>query len=98
MLHLYLVWSRCLSCHAILVCISVTVSLCAREKNIFLQPKYFTSGDEGGMATLQLGHLEEFQPEEDSIASYLERVELYFVINDTNSDKKVPVFLSAVGA
>ena len=50
------------------------------------------------MATLQLGHLEEFQPEEDSIASYLERVELYFVANDTDSDKKVPVFLSAVGA
>ena len=50
------------------------------------------------MATLQLGRLEEFQPEEDSIASYLERVELYFVVNDTNNDKKVPVFLSAVGA
>ena len=50
------------------------------------------------MATLQLGRLEEFQSEEDSIASYLERVELYFVVNDTNSDKKVPVFLSAVGA
>ena len=49
------------------------------------------------MATLQLCHLEEFQPEEHSIASYLERVELYFVTNDTNSDKKVPVFLSAVG-
>ena len=50
------------------------------------------------MVTLQLSRLEEFQPEEDSIASYLERVELYFVANDTNSDKKVPVFLSAVGA
>ena len=49
------------------------------------------------MATLQLCHLEEFQPEEHSIASYLERVELYFVANDTNSDKKVPVFLSAAG-
>ena len=71
---------------------------CVRQKNIFIQPKYLTSGDEGGMAMLQLGCLEEFQPEEDSIASYLERVELYFVANDTNSDKKVPVFLSAAGA
>ena len=50
------------------------------------------------MVTLQLGCLEEFQPEEDSIASYLERVELYFVVNDIDSDKKVPVFLSTVGA
>ena len=49
------------------------------------------------MATLQLGRLEEFQPEEDSIASYLERIQLYFIANDTDRDK-VPVFLSTVGA
>ena len=44
------------------------------------------------------GCLTEFQPETDSIKSYLERVQLYFTANAVPRDKQVPILLSAIGA
>ena len=47
------------------------------------------------MATF--GTLQEYRPDEEGIAAYLERVELYFTANDVAEAKRVPVFLSVVG-
>ena len=43
------------------------------------------------------GRLREFQSETESIAAYLERVEVFFSANDIAADKQVAVFLSVVG-
>ena len=42
-------------------------------------------------------HIGEFCPDEESITSYLERVDLYFVANAVANGKKVAVFLSIIG-
>ena len=47
------------------------------------------------MATF--GTLQEFCPDEEGIAAYIERVEVYFKANDIAENKQVPVFLSVVG-
>ena len=39
----------------------------------------------------------EFQPENESIEAYLERIEIYFDVNGVADDKKVSVFLNALG-
>ena len=44
------------------------------------------------------GKLQEFQPESDSIKSYLERVTLYFTANGIEDDRKVPILLSSIGS
>ena len=44
------------------------------------------------------GQLQEFQPDSDSVTSYLERVALYFDANGIAEDKKVPILLSSIGA
>ena len=49
------------------------------------------------MAVVQFGHLEPFDADEESIAAYLERVELYFTANETPEEKRVAVFLSSIG-
>ena len=49
------------------------------------------------MAT-QYGQLQEFKPDSDSIKSYLERVSLYFAVNDVADGKRVSVLLSSIGA
>ncbi len=49
------------------------------------------------VATATFGRIEEFKPEAESIASYLERIDLYFLANDVAEVKQVPVFLSVVG-
>ena len=46
----------------------------------------------------KFGELKEFRPENEKIGVYLERVQLYFQANDIKDTKKVPVFLSTVGA
>ena len=46
----------------------------------------------------QLGRIQEFQPDNETVSAYLERVDLYFVANGTPADKKVPVLLSSIGA
>ena len=43
------------------------------------------------------GQISAFQPEEESIQAYLERIDLYFLANDIEADKQVPVFLSVLG-
>ena len=48
-------------------------------------------------ATQILGSLETFDPATDTVAAYAERAELFFEVNNITADKKVPVFLNAVG-
>ena len=43
------------------------------------------------------GHIQEFQPDSDSITAYIERMNLFFVANDVPNEKKVAVFLSVIG-
>ena len=45
-----------------------------------------------------VGKIEEFKPEEESVAAYLEQIELFFVANNIEERKQVTVFLSVVGA
>ena len=44
------------------------------------------------------GKITAFQAEDESISAYLERVELYFVANDIDAAKQVPILLSSIGA
>ena len=50
------------------------------------------------MATAPIGKIQEFQPDSESWTSYVERIKLYFTANDIASAKRVPVFLSVIGA
>jgi len=50
------------------------------------------------MATATLGTLQEFQPDAEPIAAYLERVNLYFEANNIKEDKQVVVLLNAIGS
>ena len=49
------------------------------------------------MATSAIGTLAKFNPEEQDIESYLEKVELFFEANNIAEEKKVAVFLTAAG-
>ena len=49
------------------------------------------------MATRVMDILEKFEPEMETISSYLERVENYFSANKIQDDLKVAVFLNAIG-
>ena len=42
--------------------------------------------------------LQEFQPDSDSVTSYLERVSLYLDANGIAEGKRVPIMLSSIGA
>ena len=44
-----------------------------------------------------IGRLDEFNPANDSITAYVERAQLYMDANSVPEDKKVAVFLSAIG-
>ena len=60
------------------------------------EPLDTISGDElGFMATL--GHIGKFDPADESISAYLERVELSFAANSIEDPKQVAVFLSFIG-
>ena len=50
------------------------------------------------MATAPVGRIQEFQPESESWSAYVECIKLYFNANDIANAKKVPVFLSVIGA
>ena len=50
------------------------------------------------MATAALGTLQEFKPDAETIAAYLERVNLYFEANDIAAEKRVVVLLNAIGS
>ena len=47
------------------------------------------------MATF--GNPEEFNPHKETITSYLERIEVYFLANDIDKKKQIAVFLSVIG-
>ena len=49
------------------------------------------------MATKVVDSPEKFDPETESILAYLERIEIYFAANEIKEEKKVPVFLNAIG-
>ena len=49
------------------------------------------------MATSQFGTLKEFNSNEGSITSYLERIELYFTANSVPRDKQIPIHLTCIG-
>ena len=57
------------------------------------------SGDEGVAmtTTAQFGRMDPFVPEEETIAAYLERIEVYFEANEIPAEKRVAVFLSVIG-
>ena len=44
-----------------------------------------------------LGVLEVFDPTTDSVVTYVERAELFLEVNSIPMDKKIPIFLNAVG-
>ena len=46
----------------------------------------------------KFGHLQKFRSDTESVAAYLERVQLFFTANDVAENKQVPVFLSSIGA
>ena len=45
-----------------------------------------------------LGQLKEFHPDSDSFAAYVERVNIFFTVNDIADDKRAAVFLNFIGA
>ena len=45
----------------------------------------------------KIGRISEFQPDNERISAYLERVELYFQANEVKAEKQVPVLLSVIG-
>ena len=49
------------------------------------------------MATVAVGHIEEFRPDVEHITTYLERIELYFIANDIADAKKAAVLLTCIG-
>ena len=50
------------------------------------------------MATAVFGNLQEFKPDSESIAAFLERTTVYFTANSIAEDKQVSVLLSVIGA
>ena len=50
------------------------------------------------MATAVFGQTEPFNPDNEGIQAYLERIELYFVANRVDEDRRVPAFLSVIGS
>ena len=49
------------------------------------------------MATTLFGRIDEFQPENESITTYLECIDIFFTTNDVVVERRVPVFLSVIG-
>ena len=50
------------------------------------------------MTMAAFGKLKEFEPENEKVSLYLERVELYFTANEIAERRRVAVFLSVIGA
>ncbi|KAK3773177.1 hypothetical protein RRG08_013763 [Elysia crispata] len=50
------------------------------------------------MSIAALGRIEEFDPAQKDLESYLERLEQYFVANDVTEAKRTAVLLSVIGA
>ena len=43
-------------------------------------------------------HINEFKPDQESLAVYLERVELFFAANNVQAERKVPMLLAVIGS
>ena len=50
------------------------------------------------MSIAALGRIEEFDPAQNDLESYLERLEQYFVANDVKEAKRTAVLLSVIGS
>ena len=50
------------------------------------------------MVAPTFGRIQEYQPENELFSVYLEHVQLFFIANGVEDDKKVPVFLSVMGS
>ena len=50
------------------------------------------------MATRTFGTLKKFDPDAESIKTYLDRVELYFTANSVVAAKQIPILLSSIGS
>ena len=50
------------------------------------------------MTSNTIGCITEFKPENEKIAAYLERVQLFFEVNGIDEDKQVPVLLTVIGS
>ena len=44
------------------------------------------------------GAFQEFRPEVEELSVYLERMELFFIANETPAEKQVPILLNVMGA
>ena len=44
------------------------------------------------------GRVQEYELENELFSAYLERVQLFFLANGVENDKKVPIFVSIVGS
>ena len=44
-----------------------------------------------------IGQIQEFCPDSETFAAYVEQVEVFFTANDIPEENKVPIFLSVVG-
>ena len=49
------------------------------------------------MATVAVGHIEEFRHDVQHITTYIERMEIYFIANDIADAKKAVVLLTCTG-
>ena len=50
------------------------------------------------MAATHYGTLNNYRPDQESIKTYLDQVDLYFTANTVPDDKQVPILLSSIGA
>ena len=50
------------------------------------------------MAATHYGTLNNYRPDQESIKTYLDQVDLYFMANTVPDDKQVPILLSSIGA
>ena len=49
------------------------------------------------MEATSFGHIDKFQPANESFTTYLECIDLLFTGNDMDAETRVPVFLSVIG-
>ena len=57
-----------------------------------------TPGDERWIQMLHFGQVHEYQASQEPVSAYLERISLFFQVNEIAEEKQVVVFLSVVGA
>ena len=48
--------------------------------------------------TATIGQVNEFNPNNDSFAAYIEHVNIFFTLNDIKAEKRAAVFLNFIGA